>query len=598
VAIVRMKHVAIAGLTADREQFLECLQGLGVLHLTPCVPAPERSESSVELRSKVDRLQACLTMLDEFRHKRYELEYTDDELPYVLCGLLQEWKDLHQRLFALRHEVAVYTPWGDFDPRDIERTRELNLYIQLWSVPQKDYEKIDFDEGVYHKAISQQIDLLFCTVNFGKPVVLDAPVVELPAPADKLSDMAEKAHMLEERVKQLTDVFHQIASRRSVIVDALNELRTQLAFSVGQEGAYADETLFGIEGWVPATQTAQVRKQLKTVGRPVYVACRDPEEGEEPPVLTKEPVWARPARAFFDILGVVPGYTEYDISPIYIIAIALFTAMLIGDAGYGLLLLLSVIVFYKRLRYKLKIDPNLVHMLIILAAAISAYGLITMTIFGWTPADKRFVLLDGDNFTLMMGICFVIGAIHLSAAHLWRACRKFSEPVRARGLADLGWIAVVWAMYFLVLNLVLNKPMHSMFWPLFIAGLACAFVFAAPQKNVLKMVVQGLGNISPLNIISAFSDVISYVRLMAVGTAGVVMERAFNELAIDVVDNVVLTPLILVVAHTLVLALGAVAIFAHGVRLNLLEFSGHMDMMWSGRKYEPFRSYVGKETTT
>jgi len=593
-----MKHVTIAGLTVDREQFLECLQGLGVLHLTPCVPAPERTESSIELKSKVDRLQACLTMLDEFRHRRYGLEYTDDELPDVLCGLFQEWKDLHKRLFALRHEIAVYTPWGDFDPRDVERAHKLNLYIQLWSVPQKDYEKIDFAEGVYHKSIRRQVDMLFCTASYGKPVALDTPAVEVPMPADRLSTMAENAHTLEQCVKQLTDVFRQIASRRSVIVDALNELRTQLAFSIGQEGSYSDETLFGLEGWVPATRTAEIGNQLKTVGRPVYVACRDPEEDEEPPVLTKEPVWARPARAFFDILGVVPGYGEYDISPIYIIAIALFTAMLIGDGGYGLLLLLSSIIFYKRLRYKLKVDPDLLHMLIILAAAIAVYGLMTMTIFGWTPADKRFVLLDGDNFTLMMGICFIIGAIHLSAAHLWRACRKFSEPVRVRGLADLGWIAVVWAMYFLVLNLVLNKPIHPAFLPLLITGLACAFVFAAPQKNALNMVVQGLGNISPLNIIAAFSDVISYVRLMAVGTAGVVMERAFNELAINVVGNVVLTPLILVVAHTLVLALGAVAIFAHGVRLNLLEFSGHMDMMWSGRKYEPFRSYVGKETTT
>ncbi len=582
-----MKHVAIAGLTADREQFLECLQGLSVLHLTPCVPAPERTESSVELRSNVDQLQACLTMLDEFRHKRYELEYTDDELPYVLCGLLQEWKDLHQRLFALRHEIAVYTPWGDFDPRDIERVHELNLYIQLWSIPEKDYEKIDFDEGVYHRASSQQIDMLFCTVSFGKPVALDTPAVEVPMPADRLSAMAEKVHALEERVKQLTDVFHQIASRRSVIVDALNELRTQLAFSVGQEGSYADETLFGLEGWVPATQTPRVREQLTTVGRPVYVACRDPNEGEEPPILTEEPVWARPARAFFDILGVVPGYTEFDISPVYVIAIALFTAMLIGDAGYVLVILFPILIFYRKLRYKLKLDANLLHMVIILAAATAVYGLITMTIFGWTPADQRFVLLNSDNFDLMMWICFMIGAVHLSVAHLWRACRKFTERVWIRGLSDLGWTAVIWAMYFLVMMLVLNRPLHAAFWPLLIGGLGFAVVFTAPRDLIFV----------PFNALSCFSDVISYVRLMAVGAAGVIMERTFNQLAFDL-DNVVLTPIMLVAAHTSVLALGAVAIFVHGVRLNLLEYSGHMDILWSGRKYEPFRNYTGKEIVT
>ncbi len=582
-----MKHVTVAGLARDRDFILDKLQDLGVIHLAPCAPETSQDEDSTELRKRVAYLQDCLDMLDQFRHKPYELEYTDDELPHVLCGLVNEWKDLHDQLFALRHSIAVYTPWGDFDPADVERLRELNVYVQLWSVPQKNYDLIEFPEGVYRKPIEQQIDLLFCTVNYGGSVTLEPPVVEVPLPPDRLSVMTADANELEARVKKLSDMFRQIASRRSVIVDALDELRTSLAFAIGREESYSDEMLFGVEGWVPAAQTSELRKGIKAVGRPVYVAYRDPKEDEEPPVLTKEPIWARPARAFFDILGVVPGYREFDISPVYVLAIALFTAMLIGDAGYGFVILLPLLIFYRTLRYKVKLDPNLLHMVIILAAATAAYGLITMTIFGWTPSDKRFVLLDSDNFDLMMWLCFIIGAVHLSVAHIWRACRRFTERGWVRGLADLGWTAAIWAAYLLVMMLVLNRPLHAAFWPLLIGGLALAIVFTAPRELLYV----------PFNALSCFSDIISYVRLMAVGAAGVIMERTFNQLALDL-DNIVLTPLILVVAHTSVLALGAVAIFVHGVRLNLLEYSGHMDIMWSGRKYEPFCNYIRKENST
>jgi len=591
-----MKHVMVAGVAKDREFFLGQLQDLGLLHLKPCVPEPEHTETSTELKKQFDYMRNCLDMLVEFRHKPYGLPYTDKELPEVLCRLVREWKELHRELYALRHAVAVYTPWGDFEPADVARLEQLDVYIQLWSVPAKDYGVIEFPEGVYSKPINQHIDLLFCTVSYGSRVVLDKPVVEVPMPTDRVSELISHAHLIETRIDEMTDMFHQMASRRSVINDALNELQSQVAYAVAREGSYSDEAMFGLEGWVPATRVAEVREALQSVDRPVYVAFRDPTEEEHPPVLTKMPVWAKPARAFFDVLGVVPGYNEYDISPIFVVAIAVFTAMLIGDGGYGLVLFLPLVLFYRRLRYKLRIDPDLLHMIMILTAATAVYGLITMTIFGWTPADQRFVLLDGNNFELMMRICFLIGAVHLSVAHFWRACRKFTQPVRARGLADFGWIFAIWAMYFLILKLVLSDPLHALFRPLVALAVAFVILFTAPQKNVVKMIGVAILDI-PLNALSCFSDVISYVRLMAVGAAGVIMERTFNELAIGL-DNVVFTPLLLVLAHTLVLALGAVAIFVHGVRLNLLEYSGHMDILWSGRKYEPFCNYIRKETCT
>jgi V/A-type H+-transporting ATPase subunit I len=591
-----MKHVTVIGLADGRESMLECLQSEGVIHLTPCGPDPMPCHESADLKKQVARRQSCLTMLDDFRHKRYELEYTDEELPEVLCGLIDDWKKLHDDLYALRHEIAMYTPLGDFDPKGIEHLKELNVYVQLWSVPQKDYELLEFDEGVYHKVLDQHTDLRFCTVSHGGPVDMDAPAMEIAPPAKSVTEMRRAEDAFEKRVSEMTEVFHQISSRRRVMVDALNDLKSQLAFAIGQEGSYSDGQFFGLEGWAPATRAAAVKKCLCSDKRPVYIAFRDPRDDEEPPVQTHEPAWARPSRALFNVLGVTPGYREFDISPIFIIAMAIFTAMLIGDAGYGLLIFIPLALFYRKIRYKLGFDKDMLHLMMILSGSIAVYGLITMTVFGWTPSNERFVLLNSYDDILMQRLCFVIGAIHLTAAHLWRAYRKFKEPVPVKALADVGWVIVLWAMYMLVMFLVIGDPLPKAFKPMLYTGLSMAVLFNSPQKNVLKMVGLGLADI-PLNILSCFSDIISYVRLMAVGSAGVVMEVAFNELAMGL-KHPVFTPLILIVAHTLVMALGGVAILAHGVRLNMLEFSGHMDIMWSGRKYEPFCTYTRKETTT
>ncbi|MFC1735303.1 V-type ATP synthase subunit I [Candidatus Hydrogenedentota bacterium] len=599
MAIIKMKHMSVVGLARDRDRILEKLQELGVVHLGPRDPGVQSSENSVHLKARAAQLQACLNTLDEFGHKPYELDFADHELPSVMCELLQEWKLLHEQLFATRHEIAVYTPWNDFDPEEIERLKKINVYVQLWTVPEKDYDDLEIEEGVCRKPIQWDKDVLFCTVSYNKPVALDTPALEVSMPRARLSILTDEAHKAEGRVNELQDMFCQIGSRKSVIHRALDEVRTRLAFSEGQEGSYEDPVVFGLEGWVPVPQVEVVSEALDKSPEPAHMVLRDPAEDEDPPVLAQPPFWARPAMAFFRMLGVVPGYTEYDITPIFVIAIALFTAMLIGDAGYGLLMTIPLVIFYKKLRYDKKMDPDALHMLLILGVSITIFGLMTMNIFGWTPAEGsplfKLRILDGDNDDLMSRICFIIGAVHLTAAHLWKGLRKLRQPLPIKVLAEVGWITVLWGLYFLVLNLVLGDELKPICVPMVVAGLALIVPFTAPQKNVFKMIALGLADL-PLNILACFSDTISYIRLMAVGSAGVVMERTFNELALE--QNIVFAIPILVAAHSLVIALGGVAIFAHGVRLNLLEYSGHMDITWSGRDYEPFCNYTRKENAT
>ena len=222
--------------------------------------------------------------------------------------------------------------------------------------------------------------------------------------------------------------------------------------------------------------------------------------------------------------------------------------MLISDAGYGLLYLLLPIIFYRKMAANS--GPQLAQLIMVIGAMALAWGLVTCSFFG---VDIHKVLAaipyvgslfaDGplivvgmekshpgtvDPMSLLMRISFTLGAIHLSAAHLWRAWSNFPK---LQFLSNLGWAVWLWGMYGLVNSFVLGDPFMGTRFPylLWIGG-AMAILFAAPDRNLLKMIGLGIANF-PLSAIGTFGDTVSYVRLMAIGLAGSALAVAFNDMA-------------------------------------------------------------------
>jgi V/A-type H+-transporting ATPase subunit I len=159
-------------------------------------------------------------------------------------------------------------------------------------------------------------------------------------------------------------------------------------------------------------------------------------------------------------------------------------------------------------------------------------------------------------------------------------------------LAEAGWISILWGGFFLAKLLILGDSFPFYCKWLFAAGIALVILFAKPNRNILKGLGAGLGNLL-LNIVNSFTDVVSYIRLFAVGLATVAVADAFNSMAMDVgyssIWAALITSLILLLGHTLNVLLGPMSILVHGVRLNVLEFSNHLDLQWKGFAYRPLR---------
>ncbi|MBI3038364.1 hypothetical protein HYY75_04820, partial [bacterium] len=279
-------------------------------------------------------------------------------------------------------------------------------------------------------------------------------------------------------------------------------------------------------------------------------------------------------------------YREADISPSFFIFLIVFTAMLIGDGGYALVCLFACLVSYKFITRK-GIPPKFLDLFIILFIGTLVFGVFTNTYFGFQPSITKFFMWVDPNSevgaTLLKRFCFYLGAVHLSVGRIWKIKRN---PITLSTLSEVGWIIFTWAMLDLVNVLVLSDLGPARMVPMFIVSLILVIFFTAPSWNPISCIGQGIGAVA-LSAASFLSDIISYIRLWAVGYAGGMLASSFNDLAR--IAPFAIGVLILILGHGVNIILGLVAIFVHGVRLNLLEFSNHIGMEWSGRNYDPFR---------
>jgi len=316
-------------------------------------------------------------------------------------------------------------------------------------------------------------------------------------------------------------------------------------------------------------------------------------------------------KPLFDILGTVPGYREGDISEWFLMFFTLFFAMIIGDAGYGLIFLIAGFIMQKKTK-ELTTANILIY---VLSIATMIWGSITGTWFGSAtiiastplkylviPAIANYPALfnmdSGAAQNNIMQFCFILGTIQLSLAEVINITRK----ARAKDIsliADIGWLMDILSLYFVVLNLVIQKPCnYGIVFPIIGVGFVLVVVFGSQKPGVPfgKGLAAGGGGFFTtfLNTISCFSNIMSYIRLFAVGLATLAIAQSFNAMAAPMLGGAttIVGILILIVGHGLNLAMGLLSVIVHGVRLNLLEFSGQLNMEWSGIEYEPFSEVV------
>jgi len=371
---------------------------------------------------------------------------------------------------------------------------------------------------------------------------------------------------------------------RLILIRAAYERELEFQRALKGMGDYGG--LSCVTGYVPGDAAADLNRLAKDERWAISIT--DPSEEDDAPTFLRNPRWVSIISPIFKLIEIVPGYRELDISPLFLLFLSLFFGMIIGDAGYGLVYIALTALVQKRFAASAK-DARIFPLLYLFSASAVMWGILTGTVFGqdWYISAGMKPLLPVLNDTrVLQAFCFFIGALHLTLGQGWQAARKFPSPA---ALADIGWISILWAAYFLARMLILGYTLPGFTKWLIIAGVALVIFFSNPSRNILVTIGRGLGTLA-LSIMNNFTDVVSYIRLFAVGMAGVAISNTTNALASEFGSgNVVLKLFILFLGHTINLLLGPISVLVHGIRLNVLEFSGHAGLTWSGSPYKPLK---------
>lgn len=577
--IVPMQSVTVLCLASDRERTLEALRGLGVVHLVPTRPA--ESKDLDQARARLAHVQRALEVLPA-RATQAPSGLPADAVVERIWSALQARRDLSEEVERYRQERRRIEPYGSFDPQQIQELQARGIAIRLYHLAPGRPVPAPAD-AVVQVLGQDKAGTYLAVVSRGNAVVEAA---ELRLPELSRNELDRRIEDLEGRLAGQEQVLSEHAGDHGAVAQLAADTEDAVRFLEAREGMGAAAPIAYLQGFCPRESVDQVRAAAAQHGWGVRL--RDPAAGETVPTLIRNPAWVKPIKAVFDFIGVLPGYEEIDISAVFLFFLSIFFAMLVGDAGYGLIFL-ALTAWGRRKLPKAPAYPfNLMY---IMSGCTVLWGAVTGTWFG---AGHLPALLEGFCVAWLkdpknvMFLCFVIGATHLTIAHLWIVVRAWNS---LKSLAQLGWIGSTWTMFFMARNLVLGQPLPGWIGGVFAASVVLIVLFMTAPRDFKNEWFNHV--MLPLNLVSNFVDVVSYIRLFAVGTAGFAVASSFNQMIIGggihgVVAGLV-AALLLFLGHTLNILLSVMGVLVHGVRLNTLEFSSHIGMAWTGLPYLPFR---------
>ncbi len=601
--IERMKAVYVVTSEDKKEELLAKLRDLSILHIA------QRSSADSASADRFTQLSKTSNDLKEYAQKKQPQQALLSDAEFegfhkkVMATLAQRSEAAAKRTADLI-ETDKISKWGDFDPKDFDYIKEeLGITFRFFLLGKKEYAELCSNEDIQFIHL-KSIDKMEVVAVLGdkKP---DSGL-EFMVPQKGLSQLAAEIKECEGIMASCDEELKKDSRYLNSYQDQLVKAQNVIEYSSVSRTTESDGGLIWLSGYIPVSDTEKFVAAAKENN---WAWCMEDvvEDDGEVPTKVQYSKISKLMKPVFGILGTIPGYNEYDISFWFLCFFSLFFAMIIGDAAYGCIILIGTIA----LTVKTKSVSDATILLFVLSISTIIWGAVTGTWFGLesamkVPFLKSLVIPAIANYPEYFGVtttaaqnnvmkfCFTIGVIHLALACIMNIRTKIKKKDLS-WLADLGWLAAICALYILVLYLVVGQAANiPMVFAVVIFGFILVVLFGgmSPDKTFAQGLKAGLADsfTTFLNTISAFGNVMSYIRLFAVGMAGLAISQSFNGMASGFSGPlVIIGAFIMVFGHVLNIIMCFLSVAVHGIRLNLLEFSGQLGMEWSGTEYDPFR---------
>lgn len=605
--ITKMKKLTFLVFYKEYEEFLERLRAMGVVHIQQKEQGQINNQALQDDIHLLGRCNTALQVLEPLVKPTGDSPATTQptaaECNAVLDAydaLLAEKTATEQRLAMLRKEQQVLAPWGDFEPANIKRLTDAGYEINFFSCPAKAFKE---EWGSGYNAIIVNRDkqkVYFMTVTApGQVPDIDAELCRLPEnslshlDAD-IVDTEKSLAGFDDRLAALAaDGVSTLLAAREGLNDNIDFARVRLT----GEPVAADKLIL-LQGWAPAKSIDAIRAELDASGQ--FYEIDDPTPEDEIPIQLTNGKFAKLFEPLTK-LYMLPQYNELDLTLFFAPFFMLFFGLCLGDMGYGLLMIVALPIFTKL--FKL-INPDFSKWLVVLFGASTILcGTLSGSFFGFSLYDlnipfvqKMKDLLYTDNST-MFTVSLCIGVVQILFGMIIKAINLTIQCGFKYALSTIGWFVL---LVTIIVAVLLKVPFSS---PVIIAFMALGAIgilfFQSPGKNPLLNV--GLALWDTYNMATGLlGDVLSYVRLFALGLSGGILANVFNSMAVGMspktpVIGFIVTALIFCVGHALNIFMNILGAVVHPMRLTFVEFFKNAGYTGGGEEYRPFGQKVAVE---
>lgn len=602
--VTKMTKYSFILLSEQTEGFLNSLQELGVVDISRSLkPIDEQSSGML---AEADRAKKALSILAACKAGS-EKDFKFDGCPVdAVLETQDRIAEISAEIAAAKKEIAVRQPWGSFRSEDIHKLESQGLKLRFYSCMKKKFDPSWAEIRPLEVISETESKVFFVTVSPAEEEY-SFPIEAVPAPEGSVNEAEEKLSLLQSKLEKEQQLLANLKSCSDEIRKAYNDSlsRLDLYFAEAATEKAVDNYLTVLTGFAPTSDDKRLCASFDSMD--IYYSHEAATKEDNPPVKLKNNWFAKNFEVLTGMYG-VPAYDEFDPTPVLGPFFMLFFAMCMGDAGYGILLMLIALV----LRLKMK-DSSLgkMHRLIAFLGGMTfVVGLFLGTFFGmsileasWAPAWLKGLCIDGwfpdakiAGFPVQMVLAVAIGVLHICLAMIIKTINFTKRFGFKKTVATWGWTTlIVGGLVVVSLGMTEVLSAEAFKWTIIalavVSGLAI-YVFNTPGRNPLLNIGSGLWDTYNM-VTGLLGDVLSYIRLYALGLAGGMLGNAFNIMGTMILDipvpgvNWVFCIIILIFGHVLNLAMSCLGAFVHPLRLTFVEYFKNSGYEGSGAKYNP-----------
>ena len=580
-------------LSGDVEDFLKKLQGVGVVDVTRSTkPVDEMSES---LSSKAGNYRKALSLLKDVTPAEFA-DKTYGDLAENVINTVNEKETMEAQMAQLQKDMEDRLPWGQFDVNNFKKLEEHGLKLHFYKVKTSAMNPAWKENYALSEISSDGTSTYFVVVSDDENY--DFPVKEMPAPDSDCTYIEKKINELqyeiEKKYRHLAELKCHEKDIQKELDKTMSKLDLHLAHISGTKAA--EDYITVLEGFAPTDKEAEVKQLLDN--EEVLYLVEKAKVDDNPPIKLKNNKFVSMFELLTDMYG-RPKYNEFDPTVFISIFFMLFFAFCMGDAGYGLVLIGASLLLKKAI-------PDIAKLGVTLGIATTVIGLLFHTFFSmdmltWTcipdVVKKCMVPSQIAGFDGTMVLAIIVGIVHLCLAMVVKTYQTTKVNGFLNSLGTWGWTLLI-VGGIIVGGLALIGVIDSVVtkWILIVLGILSALgIYFLNDLHRNPLINFGSGLWETYNTATGLlGDVLSYLRLYALGLAGAKLGEAFNAIGLQALGDGgagwIAFILIVVIGHVLNVAMCILGAFVHPLRLNFLEFFKNSGYEGTGRKYNPLKN--------